>query len=250
MENSKKVKMLLLMLMLTSCVAAFCLGILTYTLATGEMPFDIKALEQFKPDIPEEKPKHKAAVIPYQVRTPDELTLRELADDFTDRINSLNEREKQIEESKVAMEALINNAETIKAETVAKLEEIKKEKVDKLSEIGAAQKALDDAQKAFADSKVNLEKTIIEKIAGTLSLMPSNASMIIISDLDILESARFLNEMTPQKRSEILSQMVTVTTLNEKTLSANDQLSFRLKANEIIKELRKLKENPKGGASP
>ena len=250
MENSKKVKILLMMLLLTSCVAAFCLGTLTYTFATGEMPFELKALEQFRPDIPEEQPKHKAAIIPYQVRTPDELTLRELADDFTDRINSLNDREKQIEESKVTMEALIKNAETIRTETVAKLEEIKKEKESKLSEIAAAKKALDDAQKAFDDSQVNLEEKIIKKIAGTLSLMQPTASMVIISDLDVLESARFLNEMDARKRSEILSQMVTVTKLNDKELSNTDQLSFRLKANEIIKELRKLKENPEGGQTP
>ena len=250
MDNSKKVKMLLVMLMLTSCVAAFCLGTLAYTFATGEMPFDVRALEQFKPDMPVEKPKQKAAVIPYQVDSPDEITLRELANDFTDKINSLNEREKQIEESKVTMEALIENAKTIRTETVAKLDEIKVEKKKKTDEIAAAKKSLEDAQKAFDESQVNLEEKIIKKIAGTLSLMQATASMVIISDLDVLESARFLNEMTPQKRSEILSQMITTTKLNDKDLSAADQLSFRLKVNEIIKELRKLKENPDGGTAP
>jgi len=105
-------------------------------------------------------------------------------------------------------------------------------------------------KKAFDESQVNLEEKIIKKIAGTLQLMQASASMIIISDLDVLESARFLNEMPAQKRSEILAQMVTVTELNGKKLSDTDQLSFRLKANEIVKELRKLKENPEGGKVP
>lgn len=244
MEENKKVKLLLMMLLLTSCVAAFCLGTLAYTMGTGELPYEIKVPEQFKSDIPKEQPKYKAAAIPIDESTPDEVTLRSLHDELQEKTKKLSVKESEIQESIKTMEQLVASANDIDAKTQAKLTEILAARKAKVDDIKGLQDKLDLDKKAFIDSQSNLDAKIINRIALTLADMQAENAMIILSDLDAIETARMLNEMTLQKRSDILEELVRVTKINGKTLTPADQLSFRKKANEIVLELRKLKEQP------
>ena len=250
MEEKKKVKVLLMLLLLTSCVSAFCLGTLAYTMATGELPYDIQIPEKFKSDMPTVQPKYQAAEIPIEDRTPDELTLRTLHDELQDKKKKLSDKEEQIKESIQTMEQLVSNANDIEAKTTKVLEEIKKERAEKVKEIEEKQKKLDADVAQFVKSQSLLDAKIINRIALTLADMQPRSAMLILSDLDAIETARMLNEMSLQNRSAILEQLVTITELNGKTLTAADQLSFRKKANEIVLELRKLKEKPSSEDKP
>lgn len=244
MEEKKKVRLLLMLLLLTSCVAAFCLGTLTYTMATGELPYDIEIPKQFKSDMPKVKPKYKAAEIPIEDQTPDELTLRSLHDELMEKKKKLVDKEDAIKESIKTMEQLVSSASAIEAKTVVALEDIKKARQAKIVDVEVLQKKLDFDIKKFTESKSNLDAKIINRIALTLAEMEARNAMLILSDLDAIETARMLNEMTLQKRSKILEALVSAVEINGKTLTPEDQLSFRKKANEIVLELRKLKEQP------
>ncbi|MCM8541850.1 MAG: hypothetical protein NE328_16395 [Lentisphaeraceae bacterium] len=250
MEEKKKVKILLMLLLLTSCVAAFCLGTLAFTMATGELPFDIKVPEQFLSDIPKKQPKYKAAEIPIEDRTPDELTLRSLHDELQEKKAKLTDREEDIKESIKTMEQLVSNANDIEAKTSQVLEDIKKERMEKVKEIQDKLDKLQADTKAFKSSQSNLDAQIINRIATVLADMPPASAMLILSDLDAVETARMLNEMQIPNRSAILEQLVTIKELYGKPLSTTDQLSFRKKANEIVLELRKLKEKPYSERNP
>lgn len=250
MEENKKVKLLLMMLLLTSCVSAFCLGILAFTMATGELPFDMKIPEQFKSDIPKEQPKYETAEIPIEDRTPDELSLRTLHDELLEERKRLALKEQEIGESIKTMEQLVSNANDIDAKTQKVLEDIKAERKKKVDDIVAEQKKLDFEKDAFLKSQALLDKEIVNRIALTLADMQPSSAMVILSDLDAIETARMLNEMNLQNRSAILEQLVTITELNGNKLKPADQLSFRKKANEIVLELRKLKEKPSSVPNP
>lgn len=249
MQETKKVRVLLLLMFLSCCLSAFCLGTLAYTMATGQMPFDINIPEQFKSDMPQPQPKFKAAPLPIEERTPDELTLRELDEEMKEKLMSLDKREMSLKESTEALNQLISNAGDIKKKTEETLEAIKKERKEKVDEVKAEMAKLEMAQKKLEDSQKTLDASIVRKIAGTLSQMRPTTSMILLADLDIKEAARLLNEMTADSRSGILASMIEVTEVDGKKLTTTDKLAFRKKANEIIVELRQLKENP-GGKQP
>ena len=242
-EDKKKVKILLILLLFSSCVAAFSLGAMTYTFATGEIPFDLQVLEQFKPDEPKPQPKYKTAPMPIEDNAPDELTLRLLHDELQGRTKKLDDREKQINESIEAMNQLVSNSEEVEKRVKDTLAKIKAEKEASLADIKTQEDSLKAKIKAFDADKNLLDQGIVKSIAGTVTLMGREASMIILSDLDVKETARLMRFMTPQKQSEVLETMVSTTELNGKPLNPADQLSFRKKANEIVVELRKLKEN-------
>ena len=48
MKDSKKVRLLLLMVFLLSALSSACMGIVAYQLATGELPFEIEAQFKFR----------------------------------------------------------------------------------------------------------------------------------------------------------------------------------------------------------
>ena len=89
-----------------------------------------------------------------------------------------------------------------------------------------------------------VDTSIVRKVAQTLESMQPLTSMIMLNDLDIKESARLLNAMDKDKRAKILSQMIEVQEVSGMKLSIKDRINFRKRANDIIKELRVLKEAP------
>ncbi|MCM8534323.1 MAG: hypothetical protein NE334_00140 [Lentisphaeraceae bacterium] len=245
MDDSKKIRMLLLIVLLLSAVCSLSLALATYTHITGELPFDLEAHAQFRDETyGAAKIELKAAELPIQENSIDEVTLRTLHKEMKEKEQTLISREERVVEKEGLVKSLLLNAETSRKKTVEVLESVKKERADAKKDF-EAQKAEIAAQKqSFVDSKKLLDTNIVKKISSTLESMQPLTSMLIINDLEIDEASRLLNAMSKEKRAQVLSQMIEVTQVDGNKLSVSDKINFRRKANEIIRKLRELKVEP------
>ena len=242
-EDDKKVKLLSMIVLLLSVVCSLCLGTVTYVMVTKELPFEIQ--QHFLFDDKNYGPlddEYKAADIPINASSVDEVTLLKLHDKLKQKEMDLSEKLKNYEQTKGMLDDLNMTSMKIKEETAKKLAEIQQERKDKAAEIKQLMADLDAEREKFDEEKKNVDAAIITKIASTLASMKPSTAMIIINDLDVTESARLLNQMTKEQRSDIIAQMIEITDFGGKTLKDTERLNFRRKANEIILEIRKLKD--------
>lgn len=245
MDDSKKVRMLLLIVLLLSAVCSLSLALATYTHITGELPFDLEAHYKFRDETyGAEKIEMKAAELPIQENSIDEVTLRTLHEEMKEKEVSLSAREERVAEKEALVKSLLQNVDTSRKKTLEVLEEVKKARADSKKDF-EKQKADIAAQKqSFVNSKKLLDTNIVKKISSTLESMQPLTSMLIINDLEVDEASRLLNAMDREKRAQILAQMIEVTEVGGNKLNVSDKINFRRKANEIIRKLRELKVEP------
>jgi flagellar motility protein MotE (MotC chaperone) len=244
MNETKKVRILLLMMLIMSGVCSMALGLMAYTVVTGELPYDINSYYLFRDETYAGREKEmKAADLPISQGTIDEITLRKLHEELQKKGDALKADEERVSQNKDLVEQLVQQSTAIKTKTEEILENIRKEKESQKNDYEKMNSDLDAKRKDFEDRMSYVDTKIVEKIAATLASMKPQTAMLILNDLEIAESSRMLNKMDKEKQASILSQMIEATEINGVKLSQIDKVSFRRKANEIIAELRKLKEN-------
>ncbi len=247
MKDSKKVRLLLLMVFLLSALSSACMGIVAYQLATGELPFEIEAQFKFRDDPPKiEEEVIISADVPIKDNKIDEATVHKEYLLFYEQRIKLKEKEKMLLGTQRLIDENIKTAKLIEQRTIEKLNEIKAERVAQKADQDASLNLIKQAQQKFDNDRVVQEKTISQRIATTLSRMEAVTAMVLISDLDIKTSAKLLNLMQQDSRSKILAQMVEAKKIAgyPEPLPLSTKTQLRKKANEIILELRKLKEDP------
>ena len=245
MDDSKKVRLLLLMVLFLSAVCSMCLALATYTHITGELPFDLEAHYKFRDDTYEGEEKViEAAELPIRENSIDEVTLRKLHLEMLDKEKQIKEKETRLQETEQLVSSILANAESLKAKTVKTLEELKKAKESNDASFKKMTEDLEAKKKKFEEEMKFVDTNIVQKVAQTLESMQPATSMILLNDLDIKEAARLLNAMDKDKRAKVISQMIEVQEVSGVKLSIQDKINFRKKANDIIKELRVLKETP------
>lgn len=245
MDDAKKVRLLLLMVLFLSAVCSLCLALATYTHITGELPFDLEAHYKFRDETYEAREKEiQAAELPIRENSIDEVTLRKLHAEMIEKEKQLNAKEARLEETEQLVNTILINADTLKNDTMKVLEELKETREQKKKEFERMEADLDAKKKKFNEEMKFVDTSIVRKVAQTLESMQPLTSMIMLNDLDVKESARLLNDMDQDKRAKILSQMIEVQEVSGVKLSIQDKIKFRKRANDIIKELRVLKENP------
>jgi hypothetical protein len=241
MDESKKIRMLLLLVFLLSAVCSMCLGLATYTHITGELPFDLETHYKFRSEsYGAREKKMNAAIVPIQEGTIDEITLRKLHNEMKEKEILLNNKEERLLETEELVKSLLASTETARKKTADTLTAINKAREDKKAEFKKMTADLNSDEAALANSLKTVDGDIVKQIAATLEDMKPLTSMIILNDLDLVEASRLLNSMKKEKRAAILSEMIEVTEVNGVRLSVKDKINFRKKANEIIKELRKM----------
>lgn len=248
MQESKKVRLLLLMVFLLSAVSSACMGFVAYQLATGELPFDIETYYKFRDDPPVkvEVEEVLSAVVPLRDNKIDEATVQREYKLFYEQRVKLVEKEKKLNNIQNLIDAQIQLAEKMDKDTMDKLTMIKAEREDKTIADEIAEKTLRQLEKDIKDQKIVQDEKISRTIATTLSEMKPVTAMVLISDLDTVLSAKLLNLMEATRRSEILAEMIQATTIAgyPDPLPTSTRVQLRKKANEIILELRNIKEDP------
>ncbi|MCH2205397.1 MAG: hypothetical protein MK132_05970 [Lentisphaerales bacterium] len=245
MDDAKKVRLLLLMVLFLSAVCSVCLALATYTHITGELPFDLEAHYKFRDETYAAKEKViQAAELPIRENSIDEVTLRKLHAEMIEKEKDLNAKEERLKETEALVDTILANADTLKSDTMKVLAELKETKEQNKKDFKRMSDDLEAQKKKFEEEMKFVDTSIVRKVAQTLESMQPLTSMIMLNDLDIKESARLLNAMDKDKRAKILSQMIEVQEVSGMKLSIKDRINFRKRANDIIKELRVLKEAP------
>jgi hypothetical protein len=249
MKESKKVRLLLLIVFFLSAMCSACMGFVAYQLATGELPFDIEKHYKFRDDPPKEKEDIEmiSADVPLKDNKIDEETVRKEYKLFYEQRMKLEAKETALAEREELLEANLELTKTLDTHVHERLSIIKKERVDIEQGNRDAQAKLDKTMLDIQKEKQVQDKNIMLTIAKTLSTMESSTAMVLVSDLDSQLAAKLLNVMPAGSRSDILAQMIEAIKIPgyPDPLPASTKTQLRKKANEIIGELRKLKEDLK-----
>ena len=109
MEDGKKVKLLLLMVLFLSAVCSVCLALATYTHITGELPFDLEAHYKFREETYAAKEKViQAAELPIRENSIDEVTLRKLHAEMIEKEKELKAKEVRLTETEELVNTILS----------------------------------------------------------------------------------------------------------------------------------------------
>ncbi|NQZ56527.1 MAG: hypothetical protein HRT88_03525 [Lentisphaeraceae bacterium] len=243
MQDAKRVNFLVWMMFLLSIVTSLCLGMMSYTLFTGELPFELRQHELFQDYTFEAPPKiEKAAIIPIDIGSRDELALRTLSRELNNKVDELAKREVDLTAKEELFDALQKSVNDAQDKVTAAVNALDDKKAMNLEAIQKADKALDDKMEKFQLRFDEAQSERVKKVASTLEAMKPSTAMHLLADFDVPEAANLLLNMTEAKRSAIISEMIEGKSIGDRKLNDLGVKKFRDKARELMFELRKLKE--------
>ena len=249
MEDTKKVsKLLLFICFLFSLVAAGSLGLASYVLATGKLPFDKKAFLEKVPQaekiMPEEK-KEEATE-----KNTAKLPVIQGTSSEADLINFENHlKAKQAEYNKLIEDH--EKKDELFKETIKKLEQEgeklqalhKKNLADLDAEMKARQAELDSRSRVLDSRETDIKKKLLGNIKGlaeTISVMGKNTAAALLKDLDLQASTLILSNMEKEKQGEVLSALMEGAPITGQQLKPKELEEYRKRANDLVNALKDL----------
>lgn len=171
-------KLLAFMIFTSSCVSAYCLGLLAYTLATGDLPFGMVAMTA----VPDEVKKKKNGPRIRQF----ERYAEELFDSLVEERRQMAEERGKLEERRRVVEELAKNAKQLQAEV--------KESASKLN---ALVSSIDEQE--MANSK---------RLAKLVGDMEGKAGSEFVYAMEEKMAGRVLYLMDQKKAAQLLSALL------------------------------------------
>tara|TARA_B100000609_G_C17193319_1_gene423697 strand:+ start:961 stop:1611 length:651 start_codon:yes stop_codon:yes gene_type:complete len=184
-------KMMGFLLFISSCVSAFCLAVLVYTMATGEVP--INAPEIIKMPEPKAEAPHpdRKDVIEYR-------KTEEFAASFFERLKKremeIEEEAKRLDGQRKAAEELIRHADVLQGEMKASEQRLL-ELLDVIDEI---------------------ESKNIESLAKLIGTTESKAAAAMLAEMETGKVARIVFFMNQKKAAELFATMIKTDPANAK----------------------------------
>ena len=243
MQDAKRVNFLVWMVFLLSVVTSICLGMMSYTLYTGELPFGLRQHELFS-DLHFEAPEkvEKPAIIPVDIGTRDEVALRTLSEELNKKVEELAKRETDLKAKEELFDALQKSVSDAQDKVTEAVNDLDNKKAENLKEIQKAEEKLQERITAYDKRVEEAQSKRVKDVAQTLSAMTPSTAMHLLADFENTQAADILLEMTDEKRSEILAEMIEGKDIGGRKLNELGVKKFREKARELMFELRKVQK--------